>query len=175
MKSVHAITVAALLLAALACKDDALKSKTPSEPLPSAQGAQAFLQVDNESAQPGERVNVFVRVQLGTEGDTKIGSYTGRLKFDPAFLSWASDLQINDGMRVVNPNGAGTGEIRFAGASATGFTDLALYHGVFQVKQAGYMDQIKLVMEEMSAAKTLGNMRAQLRVAPQVFLRTGAN
>ena len=164
-------TLAMLVLAGSACNDDALKSKIPAEPQPPAQGAQAFVQVDNDHAQPGDRISVFVRVQLGTENQARIGSYTGRLTFDPAALGWVSDQQSSDGMRVVNPNGAAGGEVRFAGASAAGFNDLTLYTGTFEVKKAGYMDHLAIKMEELSAAKSLGSMRADLRVAPQVFLR----
>ena len=173
MKPVSAF-LATLLLATVACNDDALKSKVPAEPQPPAQGAQAFVQVDNDKAQPGDRVSVLVRVQLGTENQAKVGSYMGRLKFDPAALAWVSDQQIDDGLRVTNPNGAATGEIRFTGASATGFNDLSLYRGTFEVKKSGYVAGLAIQMEEMSAARTLGDMKPQLRVTPQVFLRAGA-
>ncbi|MBI4502690.1 MAG: hypothetical protein HY700_16210 [Gemmatimonadetes bacterium] len=172
MKSVHTfLLLAAGLAASTACNDDALKSKTPGEPPPLTQGVQAFVQVDNDQAQPGERINVYVRVQTGTESQAKVGSYTGRLKFDPELLSWVSDAQIDDGLRVVNPNGSANGEIRFAGASAAGFNDLQLYHGVFEVKKAGYTSQLGLQMEELSAAVSLGDLKPQLQVTPQVFLR----
>ncbi len=175
MKSVPAFTLAMLLVAALACNDDVLKSKTPGEPPPPAQGVQAFVQVDNDHAQPGDRVGVFVRVQLGTETQTKVGSFTGRLKFDPEALGWVQDEPINDGLRVTNPNGADAGQIRFAGAAPQGFSDLTIYHGVFQVKKAGYLDRLALDMEELSAATSLGNLRPQLSLAPQVFLRVSGN
>lgn len=171
MKSVQMVLLTASLLALGACNDDALKSKLPPEPPAPTQGVQAFVQVDNDHAQPGDRVNVYVRAQTGTEAQTKIGSYTGRLKFDPAQLGWVSDQQINDGLRVVNPKGAPDGEIRFAGAAAAGFSDLSLYHGVFEVKKSGYMAQLALQMDELSAAGTLGNLKPTLRIAPQVFLR----
>jgi hypothetical protein len=173
MKPVSAV-LATLLLATIACNDDALKSKIPAEPQPPAQGAQAFVQVDNDKAQPGDRISVFVRVQLGTENQAKVGSYTGRLKFDPSALAWVNDQQIDDGLRVTNPNGASTGEIRFAGASAAGFNDLSLYRGTFEVKKTGYVGNLAIQMDELSAAKTLGDMKPELRVTPQVFLRAGA-
>ena len=171
MKSVQMVLLGASLIALAACNDDTLKSKTPPEPPAPTQGVQAFVQVDNDHAQPGDRVNVYVRAQTGTESQARIGSYTGRLKFDPALISWVSDEQINDGLRVVNPKGAPDGEIRFAGAAAAGFSDLSLYHGVFEVKKAGYMAQLALQMDELSAAGTLGNLKPALRIAPQVFLR----
>ena len=174
MKTVRSFTVAVLALGLAACDQEPLKSKSPGEPPPLTLGAQAFVQVDNDLAKPGERVSVYVRVQLGTENQAKVGSYTGRLKFNPEALTWISDQPINDGLRVTNPKGAETGDVRFAGASAGGFTDLALYHGVFEVRKAGYMDQLRTEMEELSAATSLGDLKPQLKLMPQIFLRTQA-
>ena len=69
------------------------------------------------------------------------------------------------------PNGASTGLVRFAGASPRGFEDLTLYHGIFEVKDAGYLDGLSMQMEELSQALTLTNMQPSLQVAPRVFLR----
>lgn len=171
MRSVHVLSLAGLSLALLACNDDPLKSGLPETPPPLARGAQAFVQVDNAEAQAGDQVHVFVRVQLGTESSAKLGSYTGRLIFDPGILAFQSDIKINDGLRVTNPNGAASGEVRFAGASAAGFADLTLYEGVFEVKQTGYMDALKVQMEELSAAVTLTNLHQNLEVPEQVFFR----
>lgn len=163
------------LAAALgACKDDPVPARSAAEPPPPTQGVQAFVQVDNDNAQPGDRVQVYVRMQVGTESQSKIGSYTGRLRFDPEVLTWVQDNQINDGLRVTNPSGAGEGDIRFAGASAAGFNDPALYQGEFEVRKAGYTNGLKLEMEELSAAATLGNLKPQLQVVPQTFLRVAA-
>jgi hypothetical protein len=171
MRSVHVLTLAGLSLAMLACNEDPLKSGLPETPPPPTEGVQAFVQVDNPAAQAGDQIHVFVRVQLGTESSAKVGSYTGRLKFDPEALAFKGDVKINDGLRVTNPNGAGAGELRFAGATATGFANLTLYEGVFEVKKAGYQDGLKLQMEELSAATTLTNLRQTLEVPNQVFLR----
>lgn len=162
--------VAATLIAA--CQDEPLISNTPDAPPAPTHGVQAFVQVDNDHAQPGERVHVYVRVQFGTETPARLGSYTGRLRFDPEALGWQSDVDINDNaLRVINPNGAAAGDVRFAGASAAGINDHTLYQGVFEVKKAGYMEGLRLEMEELSAAGALTNLKPDLRVAPQVFLR----
>lgn len=171
MRSVQVASVAGLLVLALGCQDEPLKSGLPETPAPPAQGVQAFVQVDNTSAQPGDQIQVFVRVQLGTESSAKLGSYTGRLKFDPEVLAYKGELKINDGLRVTNPNGAAQGEIRFAGASATGFADLTLYQATFEVKKASYLQALKLEMEELSAAATLTDLRRNLEVPDQVFFR----
>jgi hypothetical protein len=161
------------LLAVGACDQEPLRSRAPAEPPPPSQGVQAFLQVDNDAARPGEEVNVYVRVQFGAEAQAKVGSYTGRLKFNPEALAWVADQEINDGLRVSNPRAA-PGEVRFAGASASGFDEQLLYAGRFEVKQAGYADGLAFEMQELSAARSLGDLKPQLRVAPQLFLRAAA-
>jgi hypothetical protein len=171
MRSVRFFSLAALSLAVLACNDDPLKSSLPETPPPPAKGVQAFVQVDKTDAQPGDQIHVYVRVQLGSETAAKLGSYTGRLSFDPAVLGYRSEVKINDGLRVTNPNGAEQGDLRFAGAAADGFADLTLYEAVFDVKKAGYLDAMKVNMEEMSAAKSLVNLRTQLQQPTQVFFR----
>lgn len=169
MRSVHLVVLGALALAA--CDEDPLTSSTPGEPSPPAQGIQAFIQVDHDRAQPGDQVRVWVKVQIGGETDARLGSYTGRLRFDPAGLRFESEVAIDDGMRVTNPAGAPQGEVRFAGAAPAGFRTLTLYEGTFEVVKADYMDQLRLEMEEVSAAVTLTNLTPTLRVVPQVFLR----
>jgi hypothetical protein len=171
MRCVHVLGLAALAVALVGCDDDPLKSGLPEMPPPPTRGVQAFVQVDNNQAQPGDQVHVFVRVQMGTETSAKLGSYTGRLTFDPEVLGYMSEVKINDGLRVTNPNGAGTGELRFAGAAAAGFSDLTLYEGVFDVRKAGYLDALKLTMEELSAAVTLTDLQKDVNVPNQVFLR----
>lgn len=171
MRAVRFLMMGALLLAG--CDDDPLTSKTPGEPAPPSQGIQAFIQVDNDRAQPGDEIRVWVKVQIGGETDERLGSYTGALLFDPASLRFVSETAIDDGMRVTNPAAAPQGTVRFAGASPTGFTELTLYEGTFEVQKQGYLDGLRLDMQEVSAAVSLTNLTPTLRLAPQVFLRAG--
>jgi hypothetical protein len=171
MRSVHVLYLAGLSLAVVACADDPLKSGLPETPPPPAQGVQAFVQVDNSQAEPGDLIHVFVRVQLGTENSAKLGSYTGRLRFDPEALAFKGEVKINDGLRVTNPVGAGTGDLRFAGASAAGFADLTLYQAAFEVKKADYGAGLTLEMEELSAAGSLTDLKKTVEVPHQLFLR----
>lgn len=140
-------------------------------PPPPAEGIQAFLQVDNDRAAPGEEVRVYVRVQMGSKTPARLGSYTGRIRFDPEALRWIRDLELNDGLRVTNPHNAGAGEIRFAGAAAKGFDSLIVYQGVFVVEDERYLRDLKLEMEELSAALTLENLKPRLEQSPHVFRR----
>jgi hypothetical protein len=172
MRSVRLLSFAVAVLALAGCDDDPLNSdRGPDQPPPPVEGIQAYLQVDNDEARPGEEVHVWVAVQFATGSDLKLGSYTGRISFDPESLDHQESVEINDGLRVVNPNEAAGGEIRFAGAAAHGFEDLAIYHGIFEVKDVEYMTGLELQMEELSAAMTLTDLEPQLQVAPQIFLR----
>lgn len=172
MRSVRLLSYAAVLMVLAGCDDDPLDSnRGPDQPPPPAEGIQAYLQVDDDQANPGDLIHVWVNVQFAPGSELKLGSYTGRVTFDPDALGHEEDVEINDGLRVINPNEAPSGEIRFAGAAARGFEDLAIYHGVFEVKDAEYMKNLELEMEELSAAMTLADLQPQLQVTPQIFLR----
>jgi hypothetical protein len=171
MRSVRILMLGALLLAG--CDDDPLTSRAPGEPAPPSEGLQAFVQVDNDRARPGDEIRVWVRVQIGGQTGARLGSYTGRLRFEPGSLRFLGETAIDDGMRVTNPAGAPQGDLRFAGAAPIGFTELTLYEATFTVEKEGYLDGLRLEMEEVSAAVSLTNLTPGLRVAPQVFLRAG--
>jgi len=164
----HALRLVVLGLALTACQDQPAQSTGPKPPL--VQGVAAFISVDNLSARPGQTVRVRVEVQVGTQQNYKLGSFTGRLRFNPARLTFRAENAISDGLRVSNPAGAPTGEIRFAGAAPTGFTNLVLYDGTFEVKSADYASDLALQMEELSAAMSLTNLAPQLQVNRQIFL-----
>lgn len=171
MRGVRFLVLAGLGLGVAACEDDPLKSKLGEEPPPPTAGVQAFIQFDRPDAKPGQTVTATVWVQVGSETEAKVGSYTGRLRFSPEALSYKDEVKINDGLRVSNPNGAAQGELRFAGAAAKGFEDLKLYQVVFEVKRSDYAQTVSLGMEEISAALSLENLEPQLRVAPQIFFQ----
>lgn len=165
MLPLRSIAMAVVLFGA-ACADE--PTKPDPLPPPVDQGVNAYIVVDNLHAGIGQTVKVTVVVRTA-DANVKVGSYTGRLHFDAAALQYKAELAINDGLRVANPNGAGTGEIRFAGASATGFADLALYSATFTVKQANWTSALTLQMEELSAARSLTNLSPQLRVQRSVM------
>ena len=173
MKYVRLLTMTGLALALGAC-DEPFDSQRPDVPPPPTQGIQAFLQVDNDQATPGQQIRVFVAVQFGVEEDLKLGSYTGALYFDPEVLAWKSDIAIDDGLRVTNAASA-PGEVRFAGAAARGFEDNLLYRGEFTVNAANYMEGLRFEMEELTAAGSLADLASGLATETRVFLRTGRN
>ena len=165
----HVLRVTLIGLAVTACQDQPVRPTGPTPP-PVQAGVSAYVTVDNLNARPGQNVRVRVEVQVGTQQTFKLGSYTGRLRFNPSRLEFKNENTISDGLRIANPMNAASGEIRFAGASAIGFNTLVLYDGTFLVKGANYASDLGLQMEELSAALSLTNLQAQLRVNPQVFL-----
>ncbi len=160
------IIAMAIVLVGAACADE--PTRPDPLPPPPEQGVNAYVIVDNLQAVAGQSVKVRVIVR-SADANLKVGSYTGRLHFDPAALQYKAEVAINDGLRVANPNGAGTGEIRFAGASATGFADLTLYSATFTVKAASWSRDLSLQMEELSAARSLANLSPRLQVQRTVL------
>ncbi len=156
----------AVVLTGAACADEPTRPDPVIPPVD--QGIAAFVSVDNLHALPGQTVRVTVQVRAA-DAAVKVGSYTGRLRFDPTLVQYKSEVAINDGLRVANPNGAATGEIRFAGANAVGFTNLTLYSAQFTVKGGDWVRSLTLQLEELSAAVSLANLSAQLTVARSVY------
>lgn len=166
------IRVALVGLVLAGCQDEPAATAPPPEP---QQGVQAFVTVSNLNARPGQTVRARVEVAVGSEQTYKVGSFTGRLRFDTAKLVFVAENTISDGLRVANTQGAAQGELRFAGAAPTGFQTLVLYDATFEVKQAGYAQAFELIVEELSAALSLTNLHPNLRVSNQVFLRPQAD
>jgi hypothetical protein len=165
----HVLRLAFISLAVAACQDQPIPVTAPLPP-PVQNGVAAYVTVDNLTASRGQAVRVRVEVQVGTQQTFKLGSYTGRLHFNPALLAFKNENAISDGLRVANPLNAASGEIRFAGASAMGFTTQRRYDETFDVKNPNDTPDLVRQMEELSAATSLTNLRTQLRVNRQVFL-----
>lgn len=85
---------------------------------------------------------------LDVRGDVgRIGSFTGRIRFDPAALLYESEVALSDGtMRASNP---GEGVIRVAGASLSGVdvTQLAAFR--FKVLNAAALSAVQFDLEEV--------------------------
>ena len=164
MLPLRSIAMAVVLVGA-ACADE--PTRPDPVPPPPDQGVNAYVIADNLHALPGQTVTISVIVR-SVDANVKIGSYTGRLHFSAAALQYKAETPINDGLRVANPNGAANGEIRFAGASATGFANLTLYSATFTVKASGWARDLSLQMEELSAARSLTNLTPKLQVSRTV-------
>lgn len=163
----NVLRVALVTLTLAACQDEPPVTGTTAPPAQS--GVAAFVSVDNPNARAGDIVRVRVEVRVSAQDSFKVGSFTGRLRFDPAQLRFRSENPIVDGMRVTNTNGAAGGEIRFAGASPSGLATLVLYDGSFEVRAAGFAPTLQLQLEELSAALSLQNLAPRLTVNRQVF------
>jgi hypothetical protein len=123
----------------------------------------AFVSVDNPNAAVGQTVLVTVGLQGSS---TQVGAYNARLHFDPTQLALSAEVPVtHDGLRVSNPKGAATGEIRFAGANAAGFATPTLYSATFVVRSAGFASSLNLEIDELTAAKTLGDLTPRVKVA----------
>ncbi len=92
--------------------------------------------------------NAIVTLVLDLRGDVgKIGSFTGRLRFDPAVMTYVGEIGIDDGtLRVSNP---GTGEIRVAGASASGINAAVLASFRFVATDTAALRRITFAIEEL--------------------------
>lgn len=102
---------------------------------------------------PGVRVTASATVSVVTlvldahGDDVRVGSYTGVLLFDPAALSYLGDVEFSDGaLRAAN---AGAGELRVAGASATGFDRARLASYRFAVRDPAINPRLRFMLGEL--------------------------
>jgi len=88
-----------------------------------------------------------ITVALDVSGIGALGSFTGRLHFDPASLGYDSEVAIDDGtMRASNP---GNGEIRVAGMSQKGIDVAHLASFRFKVINPAALGGIQFELEEV--------------------------
>jgi hypothetical protein len=89
-----------------------------------------------------------ITLALDLRGDVgKIGSFTGRLLFDPSALSYDADVSPSDGTdRASNP---GVGVIRVAGAALNGMDVAHLAAFRFKVVNAAALQQVRLELDEV--------------------------
>jgi len=161
MISLRTLALVALAVG-VACVDEPTHPAvgTPSD---SGSAIGAFVTVDNPNAGVGQTVLVTVGLQGSS---TKVGAYNGRLHFDPTQLTLSAEVPVtNDGLRVSNPKGAASGVIRFAGANAAGFQTPTLYTASFVVRGSSFASTLSLEIDELTAAKTLGDLTTRLKVA----------
>lgn len=113
------------LVCALACLSLPSFGSAPSLAASAPRGSPASVRVTLERRESGDRRLVVV-VRVNGEG-LVLGSYSGRVRFNPREFVVDSTLVGSDGSRYVNGNEAARGTLRFAGFTTTGFTsDVAL-------------------------------------------------
>jgi len=146
--------VAATLLS-VACSE--YQSTVVQNPQPAVEAALVV-----SDAAPPVGATLIVSVQaIAKQG--VVGSFTARISYDPRALRFDGEIPISDnGLRASNPT---SGLVRFAGASATGFTDGRLGSYSFTVLQPNSARTLSLVVNEMHMIDRLDAKRT-LTVAP---------
>lgn len=167
--------LAAGLLTLGSCSNDGVTDPQASQPTgPSAPGEAGGVQasVSVGPFQSGEQV---VRVRVVGQ-DLALGSYQGRLQFDPAVLSLV-EVVSRDGTQpagefhVVNAEGADAGEIRFAGFAAQGFAGAEMVTLRFRVKQAITPGEVTLEFDVAGTLEGEAVPKPQLSVLRGTFVQ----
>lgn len=153
MKHVNSATLAALLFALAACKDASSIVQKPATPTQNSITPRATFVLRGDTA--------LVTVVLDVTGDVgRIGSFTGRLKFDHAAMTYVSESPISDG--TLRASNRGTDEVRVAGASSTGIDRAALASFRFAVRDTLALHTLRFDLEELhELART--DMRASVQ------------
>jgi hypothetical protein len=104
-----------------------------------------------------------VTLTLDVAGDVgKIGSFTGRLRFDAAGLGYDGESDLRDGaLRASNP---GLGQVRVAGVSSDGLDLRSLARFRFTVKNASALQSLRFDLDEVHELSRT-DVRASLRPA----------
>jgi len=110
----------------------------------------------------------FVTVWLDVRGDVgKLGSFTGRLRYDQAAFEYGGEVAITDGtLRAVNPR---SGEVRVAGASASGVDRASLALFRFRAKNSSGVPSFQFELDELHELS-----RTDARVNMQRSVGSGA-
>lgn len=146
----------ALVLVLAACRDSATMLQSAGESAPRS--------ITPHTTVVTSGVSAVITLALDLRGDVgKIGSFTGRLRFDPTALVFVGDESPADGtLRASNP---GAGEIRVAGASATGVAPGSLMSLRFTVKNAAALGTVEFELDEVHELTRVDGM-ASLRRSP---------
>ncbi len=151
----------ALAIAASGCHE--YRSVVPTVDQPASRSITPRIDVTSSGT------SAVITLALDVQGDVgKIGSFTGRLHFDPAGLAYDDEVVLSDGtLRASNP---GVGEIRFAGASAAGVEIAALAKFRFTVKNAAALQGVRFDLEEIhELTRADTHASVQRSPAPRLF------
>ncbi len=135
-----AVPAAALAFAVSSCHDANSVMQSVGQPVPRSITPRTTATTAGPTA--------VVTLVLDVRGDVgKIGSYTGRLRYDAVALIYDGESEISDGtLRATNP---GIGEIRVAGASAAGVDLARLAAFRFIVKDPAALQFVQFDLEEV--------------------------
>lgn len=130
----------ATVVAAAGCHDADRALSATSADAPRSITPRAIVTRDGSAA--------IITLVLDVRGDVgKIGSFTGRLRFDPAALSYDREESLSDGtMRASNPE---TGSVRVAGASLSGVDVAQLAAFRFKVIDADALNALQFDIDEL--------------------------
>lgn len=136
-------TVAALALVvvvASGCREAGTIVQTGAESAPASITARTDVATSGETA--------VVTLVLDVRGDVgKVGSFTGRLRFNPAALHYEGEVELSDGtLRASNP---GTGVVRVAGASTAGVNVARLAAFRFTIANASAPQNLSFELDEL--------------------------
>lgn len=113
-----------------------------------AQGALAPRSITPRVVVVRNGTDAVLTLALEIRGDVgKIGSYTGRMRFDAASLVYDGEVAITDGtVRASNP---GNGIVRVAGASLSGIDVAQLAAFRFTVANVAALSTVQFDLEEV--------------------------
>ncbi|MBC7673110.1 MAG: hypothetical protein H7247_11880 [Polaromonas sp.] len=147
-----AVALILVLVIAGGCREAGTIVQTGAESVPASITARADVVSTGESA--------VVTLVLDVRGDVgKVGSFTGRLRFNPAALHYEGEVELSDGtLRASNP---GAGVVRVAGASTVGVNvaRLAVFH--FTVINASAPRNVAFELDELHELSRI-NLQARL-------------
>ena len=134
------------LVASAGCHDDDRTSITAPPPPPRA-GALAYVGVSEMTPPTGSTVTVLARVRTGA--DVKAAaSFTARLAYDVAGLTFVDEVKLAKGMRAINATQPGL--IIAAGAAPEGLEDGILFAVTFRVNDPAALKSLDLTVQELS-------------------------
>jgi hypothetical protein len=155
---VRPLTLAALFLASgIASGCELVREELGATAAPQSSSISPRVRVALEDS------TAVVTLVMDVVGDVGgIGSFTGRVTFDPAGLLYDGEVALTDGtMRASN---LGDGVIRVAGASMNGVDVSRLAAFRFKVLNRASLDAIQFSLEELHSL-TQVDLREQLRAA----------
>lgn len=171
MKRVMTATwrVAAIVAVFAACTEPLQERSRPLPPPPS-EGLEVRLTSAVAAPQRGDTVVLTLRVRAST-GKSPLGSYLARLTYDTTRLGWIGEEAAASGDALHMVNGETAGEVRAAGAAATGFTSASLLRFRFLARTNDAFAGLALHMEDVRA--TDGSAITGVRVMPGVTASEG--